>query len=52
MEALSIMISGVPASGKGTLFFSSGEIGLGLGRNGSPEDYDFWSSGIWKGDTM
>jgi hypothetical protein len=33
-------------------FFSSGEISLGLGRNGGPEDYDFWSFGIWKGDAM
>ncbi len=34
------------------LFFSFGEIGLGLGRKGAPEDYDFWSSGVWKGDAM
>jgi hypothetical protein len=34
------------------LFFSSGKIGLGLGRKGAFEDYDFWSSNIWKGDVM
>jgi hypothetical protein len=33
-------------------FFFFGEIGLGLGRKGAPEDYDFWSSGVWKGDAM
>jgi hypothetical protein len=33
-------------------FFSSSKISLGLGRNGSPNDYDFWSSDIWKGDVM
>jgi hypothetical protein len=25
---------------------------LGPGRNGGPEDYDFWSFDIWKGDAM
>jgi hypothetical protein len=34
------------------LFFSSSEIGLSLGKNGGPEDYDFWSFGVWKGDAM
>jgi hypothetical protein len=33
-------------------FFPSCKISLGLGRNGGPEDYDFWSFDIRKGDAM